>query len=156
MLSNLRIVLSLRWDCGIFIRCLNRLWYKLHVTSFMLQVACYKLYVTNCMLQIVCYKLRVTSCMQHVLCFIDLDGSVGSNADLKPKGLIFESRIRQDFFRWNLSFSGSGTCNRKGLCLYPEAPGMAWKNVRESPTFSETSAFQISYRMRKVKTTKYI
>jgi hypothetical protein len=36
----------------------------------------------------------------------DLNGPVGSIADLKPKGLGFESRKRQDFFRWNLISSG--------------------------------------------------
>jgi hypothetical protein len=42
-----------------------------------------------------------------------LNGSVGSNVDLKFKGLGIESPIRQDFF----------VGNRKGLCFYPISPG---------------------------------
>jgi hypothetical protein len=38
--------------------------------------------------------------MRFGVIIADLNGSKGSNADLKPKGLGFESQIRQSFICW--------------------------------------------------------
>jgi hypothetical protein len=79
------------------------------------------------------------------LCNIEFNvlyGSVDSNADLKPKGLGFESRIRQGFFCWNLSSSDDNETEQlfKGLCLYLLSDGKQISSERNTQLIIGTMA----------------